>query len=503
MIPLGFWCTGSMWAAKGNRDLSILVAQPAERFDSSDPVSYRCPRYDGERSESWQQKPMRDRDPLASFSIQPFRLADRILGFHPGDRSSILLEAISYTKKLSDVAARALTDDTYPLQEFRMPDFGEYRGGPMHANDVSDAPDKVIEVADKRLQELGTVPKIEAPDTTEVEEGELSELEEEEETSTETDEESEETTPEEEDEESEEAVVEKEKEKSATEDEPAIPESLYRAAEHNGLSAEEIADHWKANPELAEKMFDRMRQDTVKMNKQYCELGRARKQASEEYAEQSAATQIPTRPKSYVDINKAREEFGDGAAELISTLDQALVRQAGEIAEIKSTTASPRTQGAAAQDRSMAINTQIGNFFGHDNMRVYDDFYGPSVDANGNPYPDWSHLTPGQEANRSAVTNKAADYQAGVAIRGTEVTVGEALAEAHTIISENVKVETIRKGIIKSVQKKAKGVTLRPTKTKVKPEAPKLKRGEKMTESKVYSTAKARLANMKAGKPMS
>jgi hypothetical protein len=381
-----------------------------------------------------------------------------------------------------------------------MVEFGEYRGGPMHPNDVDDAPDKVIEAAEKRLQEIGTVPKIEAPETAEVEEEELNELEEEE-NSTEIDEESEETIPEEGSDESEE--IAKEAEESATDDEPAIPENLYRAAEHSKWKPEEIVDFWKANPEMAEKTFEKMRQDMVEVNKQFSENGRARKQVAQERAEHPASTQTPVKPKSFVDVDKARVEFGDGAAELIGQMNQVLVQQADEIAEIKSTAASPRTQEAANQDRSLAVATQITNFFGHANMKAYEDFYGPSVDANGTPYSDWDHLTAGQEANRSAVMTEAADIQSGVAIRGTDITVSEAMARAHMIATDGIKTETIRSGIIKSVKKKAKGVTLRPTKTKVKPKAPKLKRGEKMTESKVYSTAKARLANMVAGKPMS
>ena len=381
-----------------------------------------------------------------------------------------------------------------------MVEFGEHRGGPMHPNDVEESSDKIVEAADKRLQEIGTVPKIVAPETAEVEEEEVSELEEEE-TSTETDEESEKTTPEEEDKESEE-TPEKE-EKPAADEEPAIPESLYRAAEHSKWKPEEIVDFWKANPEMAEKTFEKMRQDMVEVNKQFSENGRARKQVAQERAEQPAATQTPAKPKSFVDVEKARVEFGDGAAELIGQMNQVLVQQADEIAEIKSTAASPRTQEATNQDRSMAVATQIGNFFGDTNMKAYEDFYGPSVDANGTPYSDWDHLTAGQQANRTAVMTEAADIQSGVAIRGTEITVGEAMARAHMIATDGIKTEIVRSGILKSVKKKAKGVTLRPSKTKVKPKAPKLKRGEKMTEGKVYSTAKERLANMMAGKPMS
>ncbi len=378
-----------------------------------------------------------------------------------------------------------------------MVEFGEYRGGPMHPNDVDDAPEKVIDAAEKRLQELGTVPKIVAPQV------EAPDPESDPEPEPDPDGDPEPEPDPDADPDLDPDLEGDPEPEPDPDDEPAIPENLYRAAEHSKWKPEEIVDFWKANPEMAEKTFEKMRQDMVEVNKQFSENGRARKQVAQERADHPTETQTPAKPKSFVDVEKARVEFGDGAAELIGQMNQVLVQQADEIAEIKSTAASPRTQEAANQDRSMAVATQIGNFFGHANMKAYDDFYGPSVDANGTPYSDWDHLTAGQQANRTAVMTEAADIQSGVAIRGTEITVGEAMTRAHMIATDGLKTETIRKEILTSVKKKAKGVTLRPTKTKIRPKAPKLKRGEKMTESKVYSTAKVRLAALNAGKAMS
>jgi hypothetical protein len=94
-------------------------------------------------------------------------------------------------------------------------------------------------------------------------------------------------------------------------------------------------------------------------------------------------------------------------------------------------------------------------------MDVYGDFYG-KVGQTG----AWDTLTPGQKANRIEVCNRAQMILDGAAMTGMQMSAAEALERAHLEVAAPMAEEIVRERIVKSVQKRAAGVTLKPSGSK-------------------------------------
>ncbi|MBE3045982.1 hypothetical protein IMZ48_26275 [Candidatus Bathyarchaeota archaeon] len=109
-------------------------------------------------------------------------------------------------------------------------------------------------------------------------------------------------------------------------------------------------------------------------------------------------------------------------------------------------------------ERQVAIRQEINNFFGADEMNVYGDFYGKAG--------DWQQLTPGQRANRIEVCNRAQAILDGAAFSGMQLNTAEALERAHLEVAAPQAEQFVRERIVKSVTKRAKGVTLKPSGSK-------------------------------------
>ena len=157
-------------------------------------------------------------------------------------------------------------------------------------------------------------------------------------------------------------------------------------------------------------------------------------------------------------------------------------------------------EAQADNQESLAVVQQMNSFFSQPSMKPYEDFYGPAMDESGVPYPDWSHLSPGQKANRVAAAEQANDISSGMELRGKSLSVGEALSRAHTVVTDGLKESIIRNKIIASSKKRTKGITLRPSKKKAVEKKIILKPGHKMPESKVLARVNERLAKLKSGK---
>ena len=296
--------------------------------------------------------------------------------------------------------------------------------------------------------------------------------------------------------------------KDADEKTPEIPDHLYRAAEHAAWQPEEIVDFWKSNPELAQRTLDKMHKDMVATNTEFAAMGRKSKELEQQAAAAAAVpaqVQKPAKPESFVDIEAARTEFGDGAAAVIQTLDQNLVALNEKLETVQAGhVAAGVTAKEAVADRqtSVAMAQQMQMFFSRPGMEPFQDFYGSSNDVDGNMLPDWSHLTPGQRANRQAAIDEASDIAAGVELRGASINLETALDKAHGILTNGIKTEIIRKDIMKSAKKRAKGVTLRPSQKKVAAKKAKLPQGHKMTSKQLLKNTQERLARLAAGKSL-
>lgn len=295
------------------------------------------------------------------------------------------------------------------------------------------------------------------------------------------------------------------KEGEDKDDEKAIPEQLFRAAIHSGRTPEEITEFWKKDPEFAKKMLEKIHTDMVNTNTVYAEQGRATKELQKQrdkLENQKVDPVIPAKRRDFVDIEAAREEFGDGAANIIKQLNDALVKVTTTQEQ------APRQQDAiqhetdlTRHERSMAAIQQYAYFFADDNMKLYEEFYGAGRDSNGLPLITSDHLTLDQRKNRSAVMNIADDIEAGIQIRGGTTSISDTLSRAHVIVTKDIQTKVIRDSILRQGKKRSKGVTLRPSSKKIEQKV-KLKQGEHKEEKQIYSDADLRLKRLIAGKPM-
>ena len=283
-----------------------------------------------------------------------------------------------------------------------------------------------------------------------------------------------------------------------------IPEQLFRAATHNEWKPEEITKFWKDNPALAKKTLEKMHTDMVNTNTQYAEQGRAAKQLQEQrevLENQKIVPDIPAKQQDYVDIEKAREEFGDGAAEIIKRLNDALVQQTSTQKQTPQTSGAQQETELARRERSMAAMQQMVYWFADDSMKAYEEFYGSGRDSNGLPLLTTDHLTVEQRRNRNAVIGMADDIEAGLQLRGSSTSISDSLSRAHIIVTKDIQTAVIRDGILKKAKKRSKGVTLRPSGKKVVKKV-KLKQGEHKEEKQIYADADRRLKDLAAGKKL-
>lgn len=283
-----------------------------------------------------------------------------------------------------------------------------------------------------------------------------------------------------------------------------MPDKLFRAAVHNKWTPEQITDFWKREPELAKMTLEKMHKDMVNVNNDYAENGRAVKQLKE----QKAALQtpvVPDKPKDYIDIKATEEEFGAGAAAIIKQLNDKLVevttQQQTQQQQVQTPSVVQQTDPAVKTEQNLAVVQQMGHWFADPGLKPYEEFYGAAVDSNGLMLLTRDHLTPAQRQNRENLLNEAGDIEAGVALRAGTISVADALTKAHVFLTKDMQTEITRKVIMKSAKKRAKGTTLRPSGSTIKP-TEKLKPGEKISEKQVNVNATRRLAQLVAGKQM-
>ena len=232
---------------------------------------------------------------------------------------------------------------------------------------------------------------------------------------------------------------------------PAIPDSHYRAALHMGWKPEEIGDLYDKSPDLALKALAKCYEQVNAASKQLGELGQRARQLQDR-----SQTAAPQASRKEAAIKKLKEKYEDDP--IIDILGELLpdTQAIPEIKGFKSQTPAPPNI-----DQEIAVRQQINTFFGADEMDVYDDFYGKTTQTEA-----WDMLTPGQRANRIEVCNRAQNILDGAALAGMSISVAEALERAHLEVAAPMVEQFVRERIVKSVWKRAAGVTLKPSGSK-------------------------------------
>ena len=247
---------------------------------------------------------------------------------------------------------------------------------------------------------------------------------------------------------------------SEEDDKPALPDSHYRAAIRMGMTAEEISELYDASPATAVKAVAKCFEMVNRASQQLGALGRAAQQAQQK-PQSGPQPQPQPEPQGSSRVNKLIEKVrdhydgDDPMAEVLVELLKDRQPQAQPQPQPE-----PQSQGIPQRtvDEEIAARQQINTFFADEDIKPYEELYG----TNSSTLGGWSHLTPGQRANRVEVCERAQMILYGAAAVGDQMGTAEALERAHLEISAPMAEQIVRSRIVSSAKRRERGLTLRP-----------------------------------------
>lgn len=275
-------------------------------------------------------------------------------------------------------------------------------------------------------------------------------------------------------------------------DAPTIPEHLFRAARHHGWEVQEISDLYKQNPKLAEKTLIKIHDDMNKVSQVYSKWGKISKQQQTAMPQQQQTDNTQQQQvDDFVDIAKLRKEYEDNPlVDVISTLNEGLKKVVDGQKPQQTQQQTDMPQQDTFQDDMAAIQ-QINSFLGSEDMKYFNDYYGPIADDSGIPLLDWRSLQPGQQANRKALVQEADLILAGADIIGKKMTVADALNMAHLTLTAPMQGQIARKKVTSELKKRSKGITLRSSGSKKAAD-----KGGQKTEEQLVAITEQRLKRL-------
>lgn len=260
------------------------------------------------------------------------------------------------------------------------------------------------------------------------------------------------------------------KDTAGTEEEVTLPDAFYRAAVHQGWTPDDIKDFFEASPEQALKTFAKIHESTNKLSSQFAKLGRIK----------------PTKTADKVDADNSKSSSDDGIIDALKEQygDDSAVVKAFTTMQTKLDTATMQKEVEEPEEGELdpAIQKRVNSFFTDSSMKPYIDFYGEGNDA--------AKLTIKQSETRYKLLELADSIVLGSQQQGREITVEEALESAHLLLSEPMREEAMRTELKAKIVKRAKGVTLKPKKSKAASPAKDAKLDEKQLVAKVGAKLK-------------
>jgi len=246
------------------------------------------------------------------------------------------------------------------------------------------------------------------------------------------------------------------------EEEVTLNDAYYRAAISQEWTPDEIKDFFEADPELAIKTFAKIHASTNKISSEFARLGRVQPAKSQEA--KTAIEANKAKADDGIDLAALKEQYGEDSAVVKAfTVMQTKLDTARE--------AMPDKQEQQQEEIDPIILGRIEKFWVDPAMKPYAEFYGEGKDE--------AKLTIGQSDNRYKVLETADSIVLGCQTQGRKITLEQALESAHLLVSESVRESAIRKELTTKIKKRAKGVSLKPSKSKKAPEPKDKKLDEK------------------------
>ncbi|MCK5608879.1 hypothetical protein KAR91_43805 [Candidatus Pacearchaeota archaeon] len=250
---------------------------------------------------------------------------------------------------------------------------------------------------------------------------------------------------------------------SEAETKDEIPDAYIRAAIHQKWSQKDVDELIESNPELAKRTFENCYNSVVQASRDFSEIGRAKIELDRQQATKQTATEAVAQedPKTTALIAKLRKEYADDPLieVVIKDLEKPVQQQTQPVSQQQQgyETATARANVAA----NAAIDQRVNSFFGADDMKLYEKFYG-KLELGQIP----EDLSNGQQQNRLAVLQEAEFIMTGHTMRNQKIEVEQALEKAHLIVTEPIRTQVVRDSLKATATKRKKSMTLRPSDSK-------------------------------------
>ena len=248
------------------------------------------------------------------------------------------------------------------------------------------------------------------------------------------------------------------------EETPQLPDVYYQAAIHRGITPEDIASFYEANPEQCVKAYSNIYEAVRRSGEEFASQGRVRKEQFAHEAELAKAPQ-KTEESEFVGVDITaleKTEIDPDALEIIKAQNDQAEQMFKDIQALKATPVQTQTDtGSVNQQEVNLIQQQIDGFFTSEAIKPYAEFYGV-VPADA---VDWAALDPGQKANRWATIEMMDDILLGAEMNNREMSIDAAMKVAHLNVSESQRTKVMREELKASVTKRSKSLSLKPAAT--------------------------------------
>lgn len=216
------------------------------------------------------------------------------------------------------------------------------------------------------------------------------------------------------------------------------PALRYFAASTLGWTDERIDKLVKADPELAAETISNLAASYTNLSRQL--LTAPQQPAGTQQEQQPAQSPTSKLDQIYADLNAFAEANGEELTEFIKALKSELI--------------DPwRAEQAKIEVQKQELNkSEARQTFGKLSTE-FAGLYGKQGEAR----------TPEQQKAVADLGEVADQLRAGAKLRGQEMTIADAINRAHLLVSHNYREQAVRKAIKEQVQKRAKGLTAKPT----------------------------------------
>ena len=228
-----------------------------------------------------------------------------------------------------------------------------------------------------------------------------------------------------------------------------LPDSWRRSLKARGWDDETIDNFWTERPDLAATVFEKVHVSRNEELSQWAALGRAHRAIPE--ASAVVAPKPTEKPAlTAIDVEALVAQSG-GSEEVIRAFADPLNRVIEQLNQVV-----PHVQRSVEDAKARAQETlgaQVEAFFGRDDAKPFSAVFGESA----------KNLTAEQLAARGQVLEQADALMAGALLQGRKLAVEEALEMGFDIVTSDQKIQAARSELRKSVKKRAKGLTLKPS----------------------------------------